>query len=332
MSNFSSETIFSTQEDLPFSKLMYTRKVLPNEKFKIFQTIYTGYMSKNEHGQVNFMQTTLASILNACATQKITEFLLSERILRDLIENDLNSKRKTLSGNDYKLFLKVAIMDKKWLEVVKKPSKPGAKVNRAGTYRIDCTELNDYLNTSQATSLISSRDTSHVYVYVPVYGNGDGDVAPDADATLQQQHHNTDVLGNGNGNPKPPIEPASVIEFRDVFPWVLEFRQSLRVALCTRKQLIQEVELLASRTFDAVKSSHYVDMEVLFACIEPMFRERFKTDDQNLDWKYDGKYHLMVVAAIKRLYQPWATALIQERINDDRLAEMQARKPPSVVL
>jgi hypothetical protein len=132
--------------DLEALKLKQTTLRRPTDNEPISRTLYQIYNSKNPTGKPHVANQFLASIIDACCTQLLTEFLLSNRILGDLIKNNPNIDRKTCSGLEYKLFMKEMISGGV-LEVIEKPSVYGKEHGKAGKYKILYSEVVQYIET-----------------------------------------------------------------------------------------------------------------------------------------------------------------------------------------
>lgn len=132
--------------DLEALKLKTTTVRRPTDGDSLARTLYQVYNSKNPTGKPHVANQFLASIIDACCTQLVTEFLLSHRILTELIKNNPNIQRKTCSGLEYKLFMKDMISGGV-LEVIDKPSVYGKAHGKAGKYKILYQEVIDYVGT-----------------------------------------------------------------------------------------------------------------------------------------------------------------------------------------
>jgi hypothetical protein len=134
--------------DLEALKLKITTIRKPTDQDSISRTLYQVYNSKNPTGKPHVANQLLASIIDACCSQLITEFLFSHNILSELIKNNPNIQRKTCSGLDYKLFMKEMISGGV-LEVIDKPSVYGKEHGKAGKYKILYSEVIEYVNTKK---------------------------------------------------------------------------------------------------------------------------------------------------------------------------------------
>lgn len=99
-----------------------------------WKSILESYNSKE------FFYKVLASLFNALYTQNLPMFILSKKIIEDLIKLDKRLKRKTLDGKTYKYFLK-RLINSGIIEVVESSSSFKEKRRRVGLYRVKDEEL-----------------------------------------------------------------------------------------------------------------------------------------------------------------------------------------------
>lgn len=131
--------------DLETLKLKTTILRKPTDEDSISRVLYQCYNSKNPSGKPHVANQFLASIIDSCCSQLLTEFLLSHRILTELIKNNPNIQRSTCSGLEYKLFMK-EMVSSGLLQILDKPSVYGKERGKAGRYKILYPEVIDYVN------------------------------------------------------------------------------------------------------------------------------------------------------------------------------------------
>lgn len=134
--------------DLETLKLKTTTLRKPTDDDSISRVLYQCYNSKNPTGKPHVANQFLASIIDSCCSQLLTEFLLSHRILTELIKNNPNIQRSTCSGLEYKLFMKEMISSGV-LQVMDKPSVYGKERGKAGKYKILYQEVVDYVGSKR---------------------------------------------------------------------------------------------------------------------------------------------------------------------------------------
>lgn len=89
-------------------------------------------------------QKLLASLLNAVYSSDKPVFLFSASMFRDLINMDKNLNRNSLTGGEYKRFLKL-IIDNKLFEYVVKPGEFSPGKRKAGLLRLVDKELRTFI-------------------------------------------------------------------------------------------------------------------------------------------------------------------------------------------
>lgn len=147
--------------DSSLQKLYITIPVNKNDSHPLLAFIHKNYQVKNRFNRPDPMCVILASVINACLTQGVTEFLLSRSILGDLIKNDPNiPNRNTIDWQTFNRFfakMKKPLHGKPLLIEKVAPSKVGGTKARSGVYEILIKEVIDVVENKSLDYLTINR-------------------------------------------------------------------------------------------------------------------------------------------------------------------------------
>lgn len=105
-------------------------------------------------GRPHTYRRLIGLIANAVCTERKAEFLMSETLINELIEQALDFDRGALNGKEFGAFMRVAKLEAILIEI----SPPVTKGKyMAGLYKLNVAEVTSYLSTAEATPEIESE-------------------------------------------------------------------------------------------------------------------------------------------------------------------------------
>ena len=131
-------------EDSSLKKLTITTKLTGEETDPVWQMVRRFYSSKSPNLKGHLFHNLAATVMNSCLTELKTEFLLSRSIVENLMKQDCQISRKTISGKELDVFFAKAKAAGMIVEL-EAPSKFGGDGAKAGMYRIEVVEVVQYI-------------------------------------------------------------------------------------------------------------------------------------------------------------------------------------------